>query len=208
MKRIIWICLAAIAIAVGAFAFEIGSTGGGHDGTVPCSKGWSFSDAIGACVSDAPRKATVQTVACDSTHVYDGCTLSLNGPRWANTGQALSFSSAARDVLCSTTISGAKYVSTGYPASSKWRKAIDGLFSANFLSQGSQDAAWLSVHDALFATTVSGAKYCAARAKYAGGKWDQAFSTIATLETYLQQNPLVTQPPSPSVSGTLTVTTG
>jgi hypothetical protein len=124
-----------------------------------------------------------------------------------NTGQALSYSASARSVLCSTTISGAKYVSTGAPAGTNWRKAIDGFFLANFLTQQSQDAAWLMVHDTLFATTVSGSKYCANPAKYAGGKWDQAFATIATLEAYLRQNPLVTQLPSPAVSGTVTVTT-
>lgn len=153
-------------------------------------------------------QATTTTVACDdSAHLYEGCTLSLTGPRWTNTGQALSYSADARAAVCTTTISGAKYVSTGYPASSRWRKAIDGFFLADFLTQPTQDAAWLMVHDALFATTVSGSKYCANRAKYAGGKWDQAFATVATLEAYLQQNPLVTAPPKPTASGSVTVTT-
>lgn len=150
------------------------------------------------------QSAQATVTACDSTHLYVGCTLSLTGPRWTNTGQALSYSAAAKAAVCSTTISGARYVSTGYPATSKWRKAIDGFFLADFLSQPSQDAAWLSVHDALLATTVSGSKYCANRAKYAGGKWAQAFGTIGTLEAFLRQNPLVTQLPTPRASGTVT----
>lgn len=207
MTRKIWITMALVfAVVLGAgIGHEVVS--GQGSSSVPCSKGWEFSEDVGACLETPQRTAeriSAATVACDATHIYPGCTVSLNGPRWTNTGQALSQSSTARSVLCATTISGAKYVSTGYPTPSRWRTAIDGLFGANFLTQEAQDQAWLSVHDTLFATTVSGSKYCASKAKYAGGKWDQAFSTIATLETYLRQNPLVTQLPPPTVSGTVT----